>query len=68
MAYRSDPVAIFIARKEGVIKAFAAYDGNNIGTGWFGPMGTDRVLRGKGVGSILLYLCLADMKKKGLQT
>jgi len=67
MAYRSVPPTIFIARKDGCVKAFAAYDGNNIGTGWFGPMGTDHALRGKGVGTILLYLCLADMKRKGLQ-
>lgn len=65
MAYRFAQPAIFIARHKGHIKAFSAYDGNNQGTGWFGPMGTHRDLRGKGVGSVLLYLCLADMKQQG---
>ncbi len=65
MAMRSDPPALYIARQAGIIMAFSAYDGNNIGTGWFGPMGTDTSLRGKGVGSILLKLCLADIKAQG---
>lgn len=66
MAYTSDPVAIYIARKNGKIKAFSAYNGNNVGTGWFGPMGTHSDVRGKGVGNTLLYLCLNDIKKSGL--
>jgi GNAT superfamily N-acetyltransferase len=65
MAYRFAQPALFIARQNGRLKAFAAYNGNNQGTGWFGPMGTHRDLRGKGVGSVLLYLCLADMKYQG---
>ncbi|MGC9342909.1 MAG: GNAT family N-acetyltransferase [Bacteroidales bacterium] len=67
MAFRMDPPAIFVAEYEGRIKAFSAYDGNNQGTGWFGPMGTHPDLRGKGVGNVLLYLCLEDMKKQGHQ-
>lgn len=67
MAYKSNPAALFVAKLKGKVKAFAAYNGNNIGTGWFGPMGTHPDLRGKGVGSLLLYLCLADMKKMGLK-
>lgn len=65
MAFKMDPPAIFVAEHEGRIKAFSAYDGNNQGTGWFGPMGTHPDLRGKGVGSMLLYLCLEDMKSQG---
>ncbi|MFW5821712.1 MAG: GNAT family N-acetyltransferase [Bacteroidota bacterium] len=67
MAMQNDPPAVFIARKSGGIKAFAAWDGNNRGTGWFGPMGTHPSLRGKGLGSVLLYMCLDDMKKKGYE-
>jgi len=68
MAYRSNPISIHIARFKGKIKAFSAYDGNNKGTGWFGPMGTHPDLRGKGIGTLLLYLCLNDIKKQGLKT
>jgi len=67
MAFRSEPPALHIVRHEGKIRAFSSYDGNNVGTGWFGPMGTDPSFRGKGMGSILLKLCLADMKEQGLK-
>lgn len=67
MAYKSQPIAIYIAKLKGEIKAFSAYDGNNVGTGWFGPMGTHPDLRGKGIGKALLYLCLTDIKKQGLK-
>jgi ribosomal protein S18 acetylase RimI-like enzyme len=67
MAYLSNPISIFIAKLNGKIKAFSAYNGNNVGTGWFGPMGTHRDLRGKGMGNILLYLCLADMRQQGFK-
>jgi mycothiol synthase len=45
--------------------AFSAHEGNNKGTGWFGPMGTSAELREKGAGSILLKKCLKDMKEMG---
>ena len=65
-AYKSEPIAIHIAKLEGKVKAFSAHNGNNVGTGWFGPMGTHSDLRGKGMGSVLLFRCLDDMKKWGL--
>ncbi len=65
-AYNSLPVSLHIARHEGKIKAFSAHNGNNFGTGWFGPMGTHSDLRGKGIGGILLRRCLQDMKEWGL--
>lgn len=67
MSMKTEPIALFIAREADEIKAFSAWDGNNRGTGWFGPMGTHPDLRGKGVGGVLLYKCLDDMKKKGYE-
>ena len=66
-AYNSIPVAIHIALLDGKLKAFSAHNGNNFGTGWFGPMGTHPDLRGKGIGGILLKRCLQDMKDWGLK-
>ncbi len=66
-AYNSLPIAIHIAIHQGKIKAFSAHNGNNFGTGWFGPMGTHPDLRGKGIGGILLKRCLQDMKDWGLE-
>lgn len=68
MTFLSNPVSLFIAKKDGKIKAFSAYDANNKGTAWFGPMGTHHDLRGKGIGTILLKLCLNEMKKQGHKT
>lgn len=68
MAFKDNPPSIHIARFNGNIKAFSAHNGNNKGTGWFGPMGTHPDLRGKGVGGILLKRCLLDIKEMGLKT
>ena len=35
---------------------------------WFGPMGTEESLRGRGVGAVLLRRCLADQRAAGLRT
>ncbi|MDZ7393960.1 MAG: GNAT family N-acetyltransferase [candidate division KSB1 bacterium] len=60
------PISLHVALLDGRIEAFSAYDANNVGTGWFGPMGTRAVFRGKGVGGILLKRCLRDMQRQGL--
>jgi len=65
MAYRCDPVAVHIAEINDTIRGFSAYNGNNVGTGWFGPMGTSSSLRGKGIGEVLLKRCLRDLKEEG---
>jgi N-acetylglutamate synthase-like GNAT family acetyltransferase len=63
--YQNDPISLHIAEYKGQIEAFSAYDANNLNTGWFGPMGTNPILRGKGIGGILLKRCLNDMKRQG---
>lgn len=68
LAAHHTPPTVFIALSRDKIVAFAAYDGNNIGTGWFGPMGTDPGSRGLGLGKILLYKCLEEMKNRGVAT
>jgi mycothiol synthase len=64
-AYQNNPITVFVCEHDGKLFAFSAHEGNNKGTGWFGPMGTDTELRGKGVGGILLKKCLKDMKEMG---
>ena len=68
MAYKSDPIAIHIAKLNGEIKAFSAHSANNKGLSWFGPMGTHPDLRGKGMGKVLLYCCLEDLKSMAFKT
>ncbi len=65
-SFLSLPISLHIALLNDEIKAFSAHNGNNFGTGWFGPMGTHPDLRGKGIGGILLKRCLQDIKDWGL--
>lgn len=59
------PISLHVALHQFKIVAFSAYDSNNLNTGWFGPMGTDPVYRGRGLGAILLQRCLTDLKARG---
>ncbi len=59
------PISLHLAWHDHKVVAFSAYDGNNLNTGWFGPMGTDPAYRGSGLGGILLKRCLADIKAQG---
>ncbi len=64
-AFSNDPTSLFVARRDNRVVAFSAYETNNRGTGWFGPMGTAPDARGHGVGSVLLKLCLANLREAG---
>lgn len=59
------PISLHLAWHSHEVVAFSAYDGNNLNTGWFGPMGTAPSQRGSGIGGILLKRCLADIKAQG---
>jgi predicted N-acetyltransferase YhbS len=63
--YRNNPVSVYICKKDTRVLGFAAYDTNNKNTGWFGPMGVLREARGKGIGGIVLKLCLRDIALQG---
>lgn len=63
--FANDPISLHLAFEGDQLLGFSGYDGNNLGTGWFGPMGTDPEKRGAGVGGILLRRCLADLKAQG---
>ena len=59
------PAPLHVALRGGEALGFAAYDANNVGTGWFGPMGTAPEARGLGIGAVLLRRCLADLARAG---
>lgn len=67
-ALENDPPSLFIAQQEGKTIAFSGYQGNNKSLSWFGPMGTKPGLRGKGLGAILLRLCLRELARQGWPT
>lgn len=64
-ALDNSPSTLHICFFEDECIAFSGAEGNNRGTGWFGPMGTRPAARGKGVGAILLRLCLNDIADLG---
>jgi len=57
------PIPLFVARNQHGVVSFAAYDVG--GYGRFGPTGTRPDYRHRGIGSLLLKLCLADMRARG---
>jgi len=65
-AYTNDPLSLYLAWADDTVVGFATYHGNNVRTGWFGPMGTAPAYRGRGVGAVLLRRCLRDLKHQGL--
>jgi predicted N-acetyltransferase YhbS len=62
---KTNPLHIAIMNKK--VIAFSSHSCNNVGTGWFGPMGTSESAKGKGLGEILLKRCLKDLKDKGFE-
>lgn len=66
-ALRNEVANAHVALRSGDYCAFAAYDGNNRGLGWFGPAGTWPQHRGKGLGELLLLSCLLDIAHRQAQ-
>jgi GNAT superfamily N-acetyltransferase len=68
LAAQCSPPAVHVAvhQASGEVVAFAAHDGNNQGTGSFGPAGTLEPHRGQGLGAALLLACLLDIQAAGL--
>ena len=68
LAMKNDPAGLHIAIKEGKIIAFSAHSSQNREWGFFGPMGTTPAARGTGIGRVLLWLCLNDLRNAGHKT
>lgn len=64
---RQSPISLHLAFQNEELVGFAGTDGNNVGTGWFGPMGTHPERRGSGLGGVLLSRCLQDFQAQGLE-
>ncbi|MCU5375861.1 GNAT family N-acetyltransferase [Bacillus cereus] len=62
-----DKLPIYIAEQEEAIVGFACYDVVRGKKGLFGPMGTAKQNRVKGVGKQLLHRCLHSMKQDGYE-
>jgi ribosomal protein S18 acetylase RimI-like enzyme len=63
--FENEPVSLHLGFRDDRLLGFSAYDANNVGTGWFGPMGTDPTERGLGIGGVLCRRCLRDLRAQG---
>jgi GNAT superfamily N-acetyltransferase len=61
---KNDPVTSHLALSGERVVGFATYDVMALTSG-FGPTGVDDSMRGQGLGKILLFRCLEDMKRRG---
>ncbi|MCA9239921.1 MAG: GNAT family N-acetyltransferase [Planctomycetales bacterium] len=66
-ALANAPPTLLLAWEDVRVVGFSAYECNNRGTGWFGPMGVAPQARGRGLGRRLLLLCLEEMSLLGFQ-
>lgn len=63
-----DPPGLHLALAGGRIVAFGAHSTQNREWGFFGPMGTAPAARGQGLGRVLLWRCLNDLRAAGHRT
>ena len=63
--FAQEPVSLHLAWRGDALLGFSAHDANNVGTGWFGPMGTAPEARGLGIGGVLCRRCLRDLRAQG---
>jgi GNAT superfamily N-acetyltransferase len=68
LAMQNDPPTLHLALKDDRVIAFSAHTTQNREWGFFGPMGTAPEARGGGVGRVLLWHCLNDMRDAGHRT
>ncbi len=62
--FHRTPVSCYVAvNKQHEPVGFACYDATALN--FFGPTGVKKELRGKGIGTLLLYRCLRTMKELG---
>jgi mycothiol synthase len=68
LAMNNEPPGLHLALKNGRIIGFSAHSSQNREWGFFGPMGTVPEARGLGVGRVLLWRCLNDLRDAGHRT
>lgn len=62
-AFFRQPPTFFVAVMDREVVGFACYDCT--AKGFFGPTGVTETVRGRGIGTALLYACLASMRDEG---
>jgi mycothiol synthase len=60
----NDPISTFVARKDGHFGSFASYNATSFPNS-FGPTGTADQERRSGLGRVLFYRCMRDLRERG---
>lgn len=63
MSFSNHPVSCYVAVENKRLVGFACYDATC--KNFFGPMGVNESMRGKGIGKALLLQCLHEMASQG---
>ena len=64
----TDLERVIVAAKDGKILGGVIFGDPDSTPGRFGPFGVDRNYQGNGLGSVMLMLCLSEMKKRGIKS
>ncbi|MBL8681910.1 MAG: hypothetical protein JNK05_22275 [Myxococcales bacterium] len=59
---------VFVCRYGSDLAAFAAHSGHAVARGTFGPLGTARAARGRGLGGRIAAAAIADLWERGFET
>jgi len=68
LGMKQRPPAVHLAIKDNAVLGFAAHSTMNREWGNFGPMGTAEEARGLGIGRVLLFRCMNDLKNAGFDS
>lgn len=63
MALEEPEGGVWVAEKDGKILGFSVYGATE--PNWFGPIGVDSAVRGRGIGTVLLYKSLESLRVRG---
>ncbi len=68
LSHANNPPTLHLAFRDEQLIAFSAHSSQNREWGFFGPMGTTPAARGLGIGRVLLWHCLNDLRAAGHRT
>ena len=63
LGFSKESTSVWLAEYEGRFVGFAGY--SLLEPNWFGPIGVDEEMRGKGIGSVLLYKAMNSLRLSG---
>ncbi len=63
LGFSNESTGVWLAKYEGRVVAFSGY--SLLEPNWFGPIGVEEEMRGKGIGTVLLYKAINSLRLSG---